>query len=154
MQSANSSNWIGLVFGVVLASFGQRQFVVPDVLGRAGAVEEQQVRGDGRVGGEDTVGEPHNGVQVEFLEEFFLDPGADAIAEERAVGNDDRGSSGTVAPCSRLLEPAHDELQEQQGRFAGLLVGWEVVANAGFLFAAKRGIGEDHVYLIAGRQAR
>ncbi len=82
----------GLGLGVVLPAFGQRLLVVPDFFGRAGAVEEEEVRRDARVGREDAVGQPDDGVEVEFLEQFFLDAGADAVAEERAVRDDDSGA--------------------------------------------------------------
>ena len=93
MQSANSSNWIGCGLGVVLPAFGQRLFVIPDFPRRAGAVEEQQVRRDARVGREHAVGQADDGVEVEFLEQFFLDARAHAVAEQRAVGHDDGGTA-------------------------------------------------------------
>ena len=74
--------------GVVLAPLGQRLLVVPDVSRRAGAVEEEQVRRDARVGREDAVGQPDDGVQVELLQQLLLDARADAVAEERAVRHD------------------------------------------------------------------
>ena len=86
-----------LGLGVVLPALGQGVLVVPDFLGRAGAVEEQQVRGDGGVGREDAVGQAHDGVEVELLEQLLLDAGADAVAEERAVGHDHGGAAGRPA---------------------------------------------------------
>ena len=83
----------GLGFGVVLPAFGQRLLVVPDFFGRMGAVEEHEVRRDARVGSEDTVGQADDGVEIEVFEQFFFDAGADAVAEEGAVGNDDSGST-------------------------------------------------------------
>ena len=68
-------------FGVVLPAFRQRLLVIPDFACRAGAVEEQQVRRDAGVGRKHAVRQPDDGVQVEFLEQFFLDAGAHAIAE-------------------------------------------------------------------------
>ncbi len=41
------------------------------------------------VGGEDAVGQPDDGVQVEVFEQLFFDARGDAIAKERAVGDDD-----------------------------------------------------------------
>ena len=75
--------------------------VVPDVFRRAGAVEEEQVRRDGRIRREDAVGEPDDGVEVVLLEQVFLDAGADAVAEERAVRDDDAGP----AAFGRLVGP-------------------------------------------------
>ena len=84
----------GGCFGVVLAAFGERLFVIPDLAGRAGAVEEQDVGGDAGVGGKDTVGQADDGVEVEFLEEFFLDASADTIAKQGAIGDDHGGAGG------------------------------------------------------------
>ena len=82
-----------LGFGIVLSAFGQRLFVVPDFFRRMGAVEEHEIGWDAGVGCEDAVGQPDDGVEIEVFEQFLLDAGADAVAEERAVGNDDRGSA-------------------------------------------------------------
>ena len=56
-----------LSFGVVLSPFRQRLLVVPDLFGRAGAVEEEEVGWDARVGSKDTVGQADYGVEVELL---------------------------------------------------------------------------------------
>ena len=61
-----------LGLGVVLPALGQRVLVVPDLLRRAGAVEEEEVRGDAGVWGEHAVGQPDDGVQVELLEQLSL----------------------------------------------------------------------------------
>ena len=105
------------------------------------AVEEQEVRRDARVRSEDAVGQPDDGVEIEVLEQFFLDAGADAVAEERAVGHDDRGAAG----FRRALEFAHDELKKQQSGFRGLLVFGEVAEDAALFFAAKRRVGHDDI---------
>ena len=62
--------------GVVFPTFGQRLLVIPDLACRAGAVEEQDVRRDAGVRRKDAVGQADDGVEVEFLEQFFLDAGA------------------------------------------------------------------------------
>jgi hypothetical protein len=46
-----------LCFGVVLSALGERVIVVPDLLRRPSAVEEEQVRRNARVGGEDAIRE-------------------------------------------------------------------------------------------------
>ncbi len=135
----------GLGFGVVLAPVGQRLFVVPDPLCGAGAIEEEQVGGDAGVGGEDAVGQAHDGVQVELFQQFLFDAGAHAVAEEGAVGDDDGGASRR----RRALELAHDELQEEQGGFGGLLICREVVEDAALLFSSEGGIGEDDIDALA-----
>ena len=58
-----------LGLGVVLQTLANRLLVIPDSLGWAGAVEEQQVGRDDGIGGKDAVGQAHDGVQVEVLEQ-------------------------------------------------------------------------------------
>ena len=78
----------GLGFGVVLPAFGQRLLVIPDLLVGPRAIEEQDIGRDARVGREHAVGQTDDGVEIEFFEQFFLDAGADAVAEECAVRHD------------------------------------------------------------------
>src|SRR3989338_2592216 len=107
-----------LGFGVVFSPFGKRLLVVPDLVCWAGAVEEEKVGGDAGVRCEDAVGEADDGVEVELLQQFFLNARADAVAEECAVGNDDTGSARLrVTP-----EFAHNELEKEQGGFSRLFV--------------------------------
>ena len=82
-----------LCFGVILPAFGERLLVVPDVFRGTGAVEEEEIRRNARVWSEDAVGQADDGVEIEVFEQFFLDAGADAVAEERAVGDDDARSA-------------------------------------------------------------
>ena len=79
-------NRLGL--GVVLPAFGQWLLVIPDIFGRPGAVEEDEIGWNARVGREDAVGQADNGVEIKVLQQFFLDAGADAVAEEGPVGHD------------------------------------------------------------------
>ena len=82
----------GLGLGVILATFGQRLFVIPDILRRAGAVEKQNIGRDAGVRREHAIGQTHDGVKVELLEKFLLDARAYAVTKQRAVGHDDRGA--------------------------------------------------------------
>ena len=144
---------------VVLSAFGERLLVVPDVFCGTGAIEEEKIRRNARVGSKDAVGEADDGVEIEVFEQFFLDAGADTIAEQRAVGDDDarsaspgisdlngesqrRGRAGTA-------KLAHDELEKEQGGFGSLLVFWKVGEDAALFFAAEGGIGQDDVHTIA-----
>jgi hypothetical protein len=82
-----------------------------------------------------------------------LNPGADAIAEEGAVGHDDGGATAGagLAVARRGAETpqlAHDELEEEQGGFGGLLVFGEVAQDAALLLAAEGRVGEDHVHAV------
>lgn len=135
----------GLGFGIAVAAFGQRVFVVPDFAGGSADGEEEQVGGDGGVGGEDAVRQADDGVQGEFLEQLLLDARGDAIGKEGAVGDDDGGP----ARFGRAAKLAHDELQEQERGFGGTHVLGEVVLDAGFFFATEGWIGEYNIHTVA-----
>ena len=83
-------------------------------------------------------------MQVELLEQLLLDAGADAVAEQRAVGHDHAAAPARLAGGAAQL--AHDELQEQQRRLGGLLVLGEVALDAALLLAAEGRVGQDHVH--------
>ena len=80
-------------------------------------------------------------MEIEVFEQFFFDAGADAVAEERAVGHDDGGSAG----FGRALELAHDELEEEQRGFGGLFVFGKVAEDAALFFAAEGRVGHDDI---------
>ena len=82
----------GRGFGLVFPALGEWVLVIPDFARRPGAVEEKEVRGDAGVGREDAVREADDGVEIERAEQFVLDARADAIAEERAIRDDDGGA--------------------------------------------------------------
>ena len=65
----------------------------------------------------------------------------DAFAEERAVGQHDRGPAAG-------LEQTNDEGQEQVGRLARLEVLGEVAFDAVFLAAAEGRVGEDDFHAV------
>ncbi len=65
-------------------------------------------------------------MKIELLEQLFLNTGANAIAEQRAVRHDDGGARGLPARPRLALEFAHDELEEQQRRLRSLTVVREV----------------------------
>ena len=142
----------------VLPAFGQGLLVVPDIFGGPRAVEEQEIGWDAGVGREDTVGQSHNRMEIEILQQFFLDAGADAVAEEGAVGNDDRCSA-----ASRVLrfeiahfrigagaaELAHNELEKEQRGFRGLLVFRKVGEDAALFFSAEGRIRQNNIHAIS-----
>src|SRR5208282_1078796 len=64
-------DWLSL--GVVLPPLWEGVLVVPDILGRSGPVEEQQVGDDRRVRREDAAWKPHNRVEAKLLQQFLLD---------------------------------------------------------------------------------
>ena len=76
-----------LSFRVLFAAFRERLFIVPNIFCRAGAVEEKEVGGDAGVRSEDAVRQADDGVEVKVLEQVFFNPGANAVAEEGAVGD-------------------------------------------------------------------
>jgi hypothetical protein len=95
---ANSSNCSGAVL-LYFAALGQRQLVVPDGVGGAAALEEQQVGGDVGVGREHALRQAHDGVELELLEHLLLDDGADAVAKQGAVGHDHGGTATGRQAC-------------------------------------------------------
>ena len=133
---------LGLV--VALDALRVGVFVVPDVLGRrVGPGEEQEVGSDGGVGGEDAVGQADDGVEVELFEELFLDAGLNALAEERAIREDQPGPAAG-------LEEAHEQDQEEVGGLAGSELGGEVGLDAILFHAAEGRVGDDAVDAVLG----
>src|SRR3972149_4309167 len=109
--------------------------VVPDFPRRSGAAEEEKVRGQAGVGGEHAVGQSDYRVEVELLQQLLLDPGADAIPEERAVGDHYSRTRGAEAALGHPTQPPHDDLEEEQRRLRGLPILGKVALDALFLFA-------------------
>jgi len=88
---------------ILLAPLWRRHLVVPDLLRPPRLLEEQEVRGYGGVGLEDTVGEADDRVQVALGQKLLLDASTDTVAEQDPVGYDD------AAPAA-VLELADDQL--------------------------------------------
>src|SRR5438105_1321409 len=83
-------------------------------------------------------------MQVELFEQVLFDASTDTITEESTVWNDNSCSSRSGdAP-----EFAHNQLEEKQGRFCRLFVGWKVGEDAAFLFTSEGWIGEDHIHAV------
>lgn len=132
----------GLCLGEMLVALGHIQTVEPGLLRGAGAVKEQDIRGDGGIGREDAAGHPDHGMEVELLQELALDVQLGVVgAEEEAVGQDHGGP--TV-----LLEPVHHHGHKQIRRLGAGQVRREMVLDLGLLVAAVGGIHEDHIKLI------
>ena len=84
----------GLGLGEVLVALGHVQPIEPGLLRGAGAVKEQDVRGDGGIGGEDAAGHTDDGMEVKLRQQLFLDVDLGVVsAEEEAVGQDHRGAA-------------------------------------------------------------
>ena len=97
-------HWSGL--GERFVAFGEVYSVVPGLLGCTGVVKEQEVGGDWGVGREHRARQADDGVEVELLEEPFLQCEFCAVvAEEEPVGQYDPGS---LVP----FEPVGDERDE------------------------------------------
>src|SRR5690606_13482394 len=106
---------------------------------------EQDIGGDAGVRREHAVGQPHDGMKIELLEKFFLDAGANTVAEQCSVRHD-HGGARRMAYGGRLaLELAHNELKEQKRGFRRLAVFGEIALNAFFFLAAKWRICEDYI---------
>ena len=80
-------------------------------------------------------------MEIEVFEQFLFDAGADAVAEECAVRDDDSGSTG----FGRTLELAHDQLKKEQRGFGSLFVFGEVAEDTALFFAAERRVGHDDI---------
>jgi hypothetical protein len=78
-----------------------------------GAVKEKEIRRDARIGSEDAVRQADDRVEIKILEQLFLDPRANPVAEQCAIGYDNGGAAGF-----RLTRKfAHDELKKKQRGF-------------------------------------
>ena len=85
--------------GVLLVPLRQLVLKVPDRLRRFPLGEEEQIGADAGVGVEDAVGQPDDGVEVAALQQPLLDARLDALAEERAVGQDDGRPAAVFQRC-------------------------------------------------------
>src|SRR5262249_8855810 len=70
-----------LGLGVVLSTLRQGLLVIPHVFRWPGTVEEEDVSRDIGIWREHTVWQADDSMEVELLEQFFLDPGANTITE-------------------------------------------------------------------------
>ena len=83
----------GLGLVVAFDALGIGMLVVPDGFGGHALGEKKQVGLDAGVGVEHAVGQAHDGVQVALGEQFLLEPGFHALAEEKAVGQHHGGTA-------------------------------------------------------------
>ena len=84
-------------------------------------------------------------MQIELAQQLLLDPRRDAIAKERPVRHDDSGAAGPRLAA----QLTHDELEEEQGCLAGLLVFRKVGKDAALFFTAEGGIRQNNIDTIA-----
>ena len=75
----------GLGLVIRLDTLGIGVLVIPDLFRGLAFLEEEEVRLDAGVRGEDAVREPDDGVEVALGQEFLLDPALDALAKERPI---------------------------------------------------------------------
>ena len=132
----------GAGLGEGFALLREGKAIEPGLLGGAVAVEEEDVGGDGGVGGEDAGGQTDDGVEIEVVEEALLEGALDGVvAKEEAIGEDDGGAAAG-------LEAVEDEGDEEVGGLgAGEVLG-EVGFDGGGLGAAVGGIHEDDIELV------
>ena len=103
-------HWIGL--GKVFASFGHVEPVEPRFLRGACTVEEQDVRGDGRVRRENAAGHPDHCVKIELGQKLSFDGCLGRFRiEQKTIRQDDGATSAG-------LQPVHDDGHEEVGGFA------------------------------------
>ena len=132
----------GLGLGEVLVALRHVQTIEPGLLGGASAVEEQDVGGDGRIGGEDAGRHTDDRMEVELRQQLLFQVDLGPVrAEQEAVGQDHRRPAA-------LLQTVHDDRhKEVRGLGAGQVVG-EMVLDLRFLAAAEGRVHEDHVELV------
>ena len=129
----------GLGLGEVLVALGHVQPIEPGLLGGAGAVKEQDVRGDGGIGGEDAAGHTDDGMEVKLRQQLFLDVDLGVVgAEEEAVGQDHRRAAV-------FFQSVHDDGHEEVSGLAAGQISRKVILDLCLFAATVRGIHEDHV---------
>ena len=118
------------------------QAIEPSLRGGAGAVEKQDVGGDGGVGREHAAGHPNHCVQIELGKQLFLDIHLGIIsAEQEAIGQDHRRPAVS-------FQPVHNDRHEEiRCLAAGQIVG-KMIFYIRFLAAAIRRIHQYHIKLI------
>ena len=135
----------GLGFAEMLVALRHVQPIEPGGFRRAGAVKEQDVGGDGGVGRKHASRHPHYGMQIEFVQQLFLDADLRVVgAEQEAVGQDYCGPAV-------LFQAVHDHGHEKVSGLAGSQVRREMVLDVRFFAAAVGRIHEDHVELVVLR---
>jgi hypothetical protein len=107
---------------VGLLALGHTVLVVPDLLGGRSLLKKEQIGADAGVGAEHRIGQPHDRVQVAFGQQALLQACFDALAEQGAIGQHNRGSAAG-------FKQADEQGQKQIGCFEGAELGWEVVLN-------------------------
>ena len=128
-----------LRLGEMLVAVGHVHAVEPCLFCGAVVVEEEDVRRDGRVGGEDAAGHADDRVEVEFLQQLLLEIDFRVVgAEEEAVRQDDGGAAV-------LFETIHDDGHEKVRRFGTCEIGGEDVLDVRLFAAAVGGIHEHDV---------
>ena len=132
----------GLGLGEVLIALGHIEAIEPGLLGGAGAVEEENVGGDGGIGRKDAAGHADDRMEVELRQQLLFQVDLGVVrAEQESVGQDDRRPAA-------LLQTVHDDRhKEVRGLGAGQVVG-EMVLDLRFLAAAVGRVHEHHVELI------
>ena len=116
-------------------------FVEPDLLGWLTFFEEQEIRADAGVRLKDTVGQPHNRVQVAFLKKVFLQTGLYAFTEESPIWQHDGGTAVTA-------KNTNNECQKEIRCLTRLEVLREINLDSILFLAAKRWIRQDHIHAV------
>ena len=118
-------------------AFGHVHPIEPCLLRGAIVVEEEDIRRDGRVGGEDAAGHADDRVEVEFGQQLLLEIDFRVVgAEEETVRQDDGGAAV-------LFETVHDDGHEKVCRFGTCEISGKDVLDVR-LFAAAVGRIHEH----------
>ena len=127
----------------MLIPFRHVKTVEPGLFCRSIVIEEQDIRCDGGVRREHAPRHPDNCMEVEILQQFFLDVDFYVISsEQEAVRQDNRG------PPS-LFHPVHDDGHKEVCRFAPCEIIREVALHVCLLTASIGRIHKDDVKLVS-----
>ena len=115
-------------------------FKKPDISSGSALFKKQDIGGNTGVRGKHALGQAHNGVQIEILQQFFFQGGLDPFAKQKTI-RQDHGSAACIG-----FEQVHDQGHEQISRFAGLVTGQKVFLNAIFFHAPKGRVGDNNIH--------
>src|SRR4029077_10035745 len=92
--------------------------VIPNFVRGPRSIEKQNISWDSRVRCEHAVGQSHNGMKIEFVEELFFNSCSDSASEQSTVRSNNRCASRV----RHAPDFAHDQLKKQQRSLCSLFV--------------------------------
>ena len=130
-----------LCLGKMLVALRHVKAIVPDAFRRPGVVKEKDIGSNAGVWRKDAARHTDNGMQIEAIQQLFLDAQLGiVIAKQEAI----RQYYGSPAI---LLEPVHNHGHEKICRFTAGQIIREISLYAGIFMSAIRGIHENNLNL-------